>query len=174
MTIQSTRGRVRAAAIALGGITAIATAACTASAPATAVARQQSMAVTAAAAASVPVVVDCAVHAQTRPGQYILACADGGAYLAGLHWATWGSSSAFADGISTFDDCVSNCVAGRGHSFPVLVALWRPEARPGHPGERYFTRLTVIYTGSRSYSAGGTLYHLPVTVTDPLSQYGGA
>jgi hypothetical protein len=174
MTIQSTRGRVRAAAIALCGITAIATAACATSAPATAAARQQSMAVTPASAARVPVVVDCAVHARIRPGQYILACANGGAYLAGLHWATWGSSSAFADGISTFDDCVPNCVAGHGHSFPVLVALWRAEPRPGHPGERYFTRVTIIDTGSRSYSAGGKLFHLPVTVTDPLSAYGGA
>ncbi|SRR5216683_4033259 len=172
MTTQPTRGRIRAAAIALCGIAAIATAACAASAPDTAAARQQSMAVT--TAAGVPVVVDCAVHAQTRPGQYILACANGSAYLARLHWATWGSSAAFADGISTFNDCVPNCVAGHGHSFPVLVALWRAEPRPGHSGERYFTRLTIIYTGSHTYRAGGRLYHLPVTATDPLSAYGGA
>jgi hypothetical protein len=56
----------------------------------------------------------------------------------------------------------------------VLVALWRPEPLPGHVGERYFTRLTIIYTGSRAYSAGGRLYQLPVTATDPLLAYGGA
>jgi hypothetical protein len=49
MTTQPTRGRIRAAAIALCGIAAIATAACAASAPDTAAARQQSMAVTTAA-----------------------------------------------------------------------------------------------------------------------------
>ena len=173
-TTQPARGRVRAAAIVLGGVAAIATAGCAASAQATAAARQQPLAVTAAAAGSVPVVVDCAVHAQTRPGQYVLACGDGGAYLAGLRWATWGSSAAFADGISTFSDCVPNCVAGHGRSFPVLVALWRPEPRPDHAGERYFTRLTIIHTGSRAYSVGGNLYHLPVTATYPLSAYGGA
>ncbi len=173
MMTQPTRGRVRAAAIALCGVAAIATAGCAASAQATAAARQQPLAVT-ATAGSVPVVVDCAVHAQTRPGQYILPCADGAAYLAGLHWASWGSSAAFADGISTFNDCVPACVGGHGHSFPVLVALWRPEPRPGHAGERYFTRLTIIYTGSRAYSAGGNLYHRPVTATYPLSEYGGA
>ncbi len=172
MTTPFTRGRIRAAAIALCGIAAIATTACAASAPAAASGRQQAMGVT--AAASVPVVVDCAGHAQTRPGQYVLACADGNAYLATLHWATWGSSAAFADGISTFNDCVPNCVSGHGHSFPVLVALWRAEPRPGHGGERYFTRLTIIYTGSRAYRAGGKLYHLPATATDPLSAYGGA
>lgn len=173
MTTKPGRGRVRAAAIALCGIAAIATTACAAPAHATAAGRQQPMAFT-AAAAGVPVVVDCAVHAQTRPGQYVLACADGNAYLARLHWATWGSSAAFADGISTFNDCVPTCVAGHGHSFPVLVALWRPEPLPGHSGQRYFTRLTIIYTGSRTYHAGGKLYQLPATATDPLSVYGGA
>ena len=187
MTTQPTRGRVRAAAIALCGIAVIATAACAAPAPATSVpaaaapvtlvpaaaaARQQPPAVS--TAGSVPVVVDCAVHAQTRPGQYILPCADGAAYLAGLNWVSWGSSAAFADGIGTFNDCVPACVGGHGHSFPVLVALWRPEPWPGHAGERYFTRLTIIYTGSRAYDAGGTLYHLPETATYPLSAYGGA
>jgi hypothetical protein len=156
------------------GIAAIALAACAAPAPGIAAAPQQPAAVTTAAAAGVPVVVDCAVHARTRPGQYVLACADGGAYLAGLHWATWGSSAAFAEGISTVNDCVPSCAAGHGHSFPVLVALWRAEPLPGHAGERYFTRLTLIYTGSRTYRAGGKLYHLPVTATDPLSSYGGA
>jgi hypothetical protein len=173
MTTRTTRGRVRAAAIALGGIAAIATTACAASTSATAATRQQPLAVT-ATAAGVPVVVDCAAHGQTRPGEYILACADGNASLAGLRWAAWGSSAAFADGTSSFNDCVPSCVAGHGHSFPVLVALWRPEPLPGHAGERYFTRLTIIYTGNRTYHAGGKLYHLPATTTDPLSPYGGA
>jgi hypothetical protein len=172
MTTQPRRGRIRAAAIALCGIAAIATTVGAASTPTAAAGRQQTMAVT-ATAAHVPVVIDCAVHAQTRPGQYVLACADGNADLARLHWATWGSSAALADGISTFNDCVPNCVSGHGHSFPVLVALWRAEPWPGHAGERYFTRLTIIYTGSRTYRAGGKLYHLPVTATDPLSAYGG-
>jgi hypothetical protein len=174
MTTQPTRGRVKAAAIALCSIAVVATAACAASVPGTAPVRQQPMAVTAAAAATVPVVVDCAVHAQTRPGRYILACANGSAYLASLHWASWASSTAFADGISTFNDCVPTCVAGHGHSFPVLVVLWRPSSLTGHAGEHYFTRLTIIYTGSRAYRAGGKLYHLPATATYPLSAFGGA
>ena len=41
-------------------------------------------------------------------------------------------------------------------------------------GERYFTRLTIIYTGNRGYRAGGRLYQLSVTATDPLSAEGGA
>ena len=172
MTTQTTRRLRRAAAIALSGIAAIAMTACAASTSATA-AGQQPMAVT-AAAASAPALVDCAAHAQTRPGQYTLACADGNASVTGLRWAAWGSSAAFAEGTSTFNDCVPSCVSGHGHNFPALVALWRPEPLPGHVGERYFTRLTIIYTGDRSYRAGGKLYHLPATTTYPLSAYGGA
>ena len=172
MTTQATRRLRRAVAITLAGMAAIAMTACAASVPATAT-QQQPMAVT-AAAASAPVLVDCATHAQTRPGRYVLACADGSAYLVGLHWAAWGSSAAFAGGTSTFNDCVPTCVAGHGHSFPVLVALWRPEPLPGQVGERYFTRLTIIYTGGRSYRAGGKLFQLPATTAYPLSAYGGA
>ena len=99
---------------------------------------------------------------------------NGNAVLGGLRWAAWGSSTAFAEGMSTFNDCVPTCVAGHGHSFTALVALWRPEPRPALVGEHYFTRLTIIYTGSRSYRAGGKLYYLPATTTYPLSAYGGA
>ena len=148
MTAQLTRGRVRVAALALGSMAAIAITGCATAAPGTATGP---MAVTAATATNVPVVVNCAARIQVRPGEYVLACADGNAELAGLHWASWGSAAAFGDGTSVFNDCVPTCVAGHGHSFPVLVALWRAEPRPGHAGERYFTRLTIIYTGNRGY-----------------------
>jgi hypothetical protein len=166
-------GRARAAAAALCGIAMIATAACAAPTPATTAAARQP-AVADVAAAGVPVVVDCAVHGRTRPGQYPLACASGGAYLSGLHWASWGPSAAFAEGVSSLDDCVPTCAGGHGHSFPVLVALWRAEPWPGHAGQRYFTRVTVIYTGHHSYRAGGKLHELPATATYPLSSSGGA
>jgi hypothetical protein len=175
------RGRVKAAAMALCGVVAITTAACAsaaaapaAAAPAAAGGRSDSAAVTAETTTSVPVVVNCAMKAQARPGQFILACADGGAYLEGLSWAAWGSSSAFASGSYVLNDCVPYCAAGHFHSFPVLVALWGAEARPGHAGEAYFTHLTIIFTGSHSYRAGGKLYQLPATGSYPLSASGGA
>src|SRR5258708_4942571 len=114
MTTQPTRGRVRAAAAVLCGVAAIATAACAAPAPHANAAQHPRAADV--AATSVPVVVDCAVHGRTRPGEYNLACASAGAYLGGLHWASWGPSAAFADGFSTINDCVPSCVAGHGHS----------------------------------------------------------
>jgi hypothetical protein len=174
MKTQLIRGRGKAAAVALGGIATLAVAACSpaqanaaagAVASANAAAQQQ---VAVVAAANVPVVVDCAAQGQVRPGQYTLACGDGGGYLSGLHWAAWGSSAAFADGTSTI------AVDGHGASFPVLVDLWRAEPRPGHAGQRYFTRLTLVFTGNRSYTAGGTVHQFPPTVTYPLSAFGGA
>jgi hypothetical protein len=171
MTDRPPRARVKAAALALCGIFAIAAAAA-ACAPAVATGRSQPAAVTALATA--PVVIDCAMHPQVRPGQYILACGDANAYLTGLHWAAWGSASAFAAGVSTFNDCTPTCKAGHFLRFPMLAALWRAEPLPGHAGQRYFTRLTIIYTGNRGYRARGKLYHLPGTATYPLSAFGGA
>jgi len=169
---QPARTSVKAAVLAMFGIAALVVTAISGSAMAAA--RPQPRAGTAAATASVPVVINCAMHAQTRPSQYVLACADGNAYLTGLDWAAWGSASAFASGTYRINDCVPDCVAGHFHSFPALVALWRAESLPGHPGERYFSRLTMIFTGSRTYRAGGKLHHLPATATLPLSASGGA
>ncbi len=179
MTTHFNRDRVKAAAMTLCGIVAIATAACAAAAPATAAAtgaagRSQPTGVTVATLTSVPVVVNCGMQAQTHPHQFILACADGGAYLDGLSWAAWGSSSAFADGAYVLNDCVPYCADGHFHSFPVLVALWGAEPRPGHAGQTYFTHLTIIFTGNHSYHAGGKLYQLPATESYPLSASGGA
>jgi hypothetical protein len=50
----------------------------------------------------------------------------------------------------------------------------RAQAWPDHAGGRYFTRMTIIHTGSHSYRAGGTLHTLPETVTYLLSPFGGA
>ncbi len=163
--------KARAAAAALCGTAAIATAACSGPAPATA------MAMRAPATATVtvtPVIVRCGALGQRRPAEYALTCAGTGADLAGLQWASWGLSSAFAAGRIDINDCVPSCVGGTGHAFPALVALWRAEPRPGHPGKSYFTRMTIIYTGSHSYTAGGKLVTLPATVTYPLSSFGGA
>jgi hypothetical protein len=165
--------RARAAAAALGAAAAIATAACSAPAPATAMA-MRAPAAAAATATVTPVIVRCGGLGQRRPGEYVLTCAGSGAGLTGLQWASWGRSAAFAAGRITINDCVPSCVGGTGHAFPALVALWRAEPRPGHPGKSYFTRMTIIYTGSHSYTAGGKLVTLPATVTYPLSSFGGA
>jgi len=164
LTTGSTLGK--AAALALGGIAVIATAACGAAASAATQGPQQSVAP--------PVVVNCAMKTQVRPGTITLACADGNVYLSGLNWSAWGSSSALASGHYAFNDCTPNCLSGHGHALPGLVVLWGVKPLPGHAEVRYFTEVTVIFTGNRSYTAGGKKVTESQTLTVPLSNFGGA
>src|SRR5260221_7887140 len=112
MTTRLPRTRLKAAALALCGIAATGVAVSAASAPAVAAGRSQSAAVI--ASASVPVIVNCAMHGQVRPREYTLPCADQKSVLTGLTWAPWGSSSAFAAaGSKTFDHVIARLPAGR-------------------------------------------------------------
>ena len=176
MTAQPARRRVKAAALALAGIallatTVLATTGCAAAASAATSGRtaesvgQQST--------GVPVVVNCAQKTQVRPGTFVLACGDGNASLDSLQWSAWGASSALASGTSGFNDCTPDCLTGHVHTFPALIVLWGAKALPGHAGVRYFGEMTIIYTGNRTYTAGGKKYTLPQTQTDPLSTFGG-
>jgi hypothetical protein len=166
MTMRWTLGR--AVALALCGIAVIATAGCSTAASAASLGRQQ-----AAGTSGVPVVIACINTTQIRPGEYILPCGDGTAYLYHLNWSAWTSSSALASGIYSFDDCTPSCAGGHGHSFGVLAVFWDVQPWPGHAGVRYFTRLTIIFTGHRSYTVGGKAYQEPQTLTIPLSPLGG-
>jgi hypothetical protein len=172
MTAQPAPRRVRLAALALAGLAVLATTAWAAAASAATSGRtaesvaRQSMAS--------PVIVNCQMKDQVRPGSIILACADGNAYVGSLSWSAWASSSALASGTSNFNDCTPNCLSGHNHTFPALIVLWGAKALPGHSGVRYFSEMTIVYTGNRSYTAGGKKYTLPQTQTDPLSNLGGA
>lgn len=150
MNMSSRRVRVLAAAIGACGAATLALTAGT------------SFAAQAGPAASSAVLYNCGT-AQVKPSQFTVACADGNAYLTRLHWVSW-QNVAFATGTEVINNCFPYCAAGKFYRFPVLVSAWRPEARPSHAG-RYFTRMTVIYTGSL------TRPHLKVsrTVTFPLT-----
>jgi hypothetical protein len=97
-------------------------------------------------AASVPVLVDCASHARIQPKQIVLACADGNDLLSKMSWSHWGEQ-ALGTGNDVINDCTPTCVGGTFHRFPVITVLWRAEPRAHHPGQRDFTRATIIYTG---------------------------
>jgi hypothetical protein len=176
MTAQPTRSRLKALALAACGIAVIATAAYATSASAAQSGRSAASAGRqhAQTMASVPVVVSCSMKTQVRPGSFTLACADGNVYVGALNWTAWGSSSALASGTYSFNDCTPNCLSGHSHTLPGLVVLWGAQPLPGHAGVSYFTEMTVIFTGNRSYTAGGKTYKEPQTQTTPLSRYGGA
>jgi hypothetical protein len=169
MNIRPARLRILVAALALSGAAAAVAVATTAAGATTAAPRPPAAA---RATASVPLVINCLGHGQTRPHRYVLTCADGNDYLTGLQWTSWGATG-YGSGTSVFNDCTPSCVSGHFHHFPVLVVLWRAKPWPGHPGERYFTRVTLIYSGRRTYRAGGRVHRLPVTSTSPLSAAGG-
>ena len=172
MTAQPGRRRVKVAALALAGIAMVATTAWAAAASA-ATSRRSAESV-GRQSSGVPVVVNCQQKTQVRPGSIILACADGNAYAGSLKWTAWGSSSALAGGTYAFNDCTPTCLSGHGHTVAALVVLWGARALPGHTGVRFFSEMTMIFTGNRSYTAGGKKYQLAQTMTLPLSQYGGA
>jgi hypothetical protein len=169
MTAAPGRRLRRAAALALCGLAVIATAGCGSAASAASLGKQQTVGTTA-----VPVVVVCFNKTQIRPGSYLLACGDGSAYLERLNWAAWGPSSAMASGTFIVNNCTPDCAEGRGIAFGVLAVLWNAQPWPGHAGVRYFTELTMIFTGNRSYTAGGKAYQQPQTVTYPMFKAGGA
>jgi hypothetical protein len=175
MTASPARSLRKAAALALFGIAVMATAGCGTAASAASLGHSAASAGRHAAGTSaVPVVVVCFNKTQIRPGSYLLACGDGSAYLEHLNWADWESSSALASGTFLFNNCTPSCVDGRGIALPVLAVLWDAQPWPGHAGMRYFTRLTMIFTGNRGYTAGGKSYQEPQTLTWPMFQDGGA
>jgi hypothetical protein len=170
MRSQPARVRVKAAALVLCGIAAIAVAF---SVPAAAAGGARPASRT-AAPVTVPVIITCALQPQVRPSKYILACGDAGALIIQLRWPSWGSSAAFAAGVYSLNSCTPTCMAQHFVRFPMLAALWRAAPWPGHTGKRYFSRLTLIFIGNRAYRSQGKLLHLPATLTFPLSASGGA
>lgn len=108
------------------------------------------------------VVFDCpGQHALVRPSSFVLTCADGNAYFGKLSWTSWTPGLASAKGTLVLNDCTPYCAAGHFHSYPAIVVLWGSKAVQGHPGERSYTKLTEILTGSRPR-------HVPATQTFPL------
>jgi len=128
----------------------------------------------AAVAQRTTVVVDCSGQRQTRPSSFVLTCADANDALGGLHWASWadqGSGQAFGTGTEQVNTCAPDCASGKLVSYPALITLWRPEPLPGHPGVRYFTRITRIYPANRPplYNCQGKHTCYPLTSTLSLA-----
>ena len=81
-----------------------------------------------ASAASKPGFLGCkaftAPHSklEVKPTSIIVACGDGGFYLTGLRWTSWGVA-ADANGVAHQNDCTPNCAAGHFHAYPVRIRL---------------------------------------------------
>jgi hypothetical protein len=67
-----------------------------------------------------------------EPAEIVLACADYGAMLDGLHWASWTATSATAVGTLEYNDCTPSCAAGHHQEIPgTRVTLTVPVPRAG-------------------------------------------
>jgi hypothetical protein len=113
------------------------------------------VAVSPARPAAVPEVFNCQ-KAQVKPGTFILTCADGNDVLSRLSWSSWTASSARGTGTDMVNDCQPYCAAGKFHSYPADVTFSRSVPVPGHPGQHYFSRVTLRFPGARPpvYSHG--------------------
>lgn len=125
-------------------------------------------------AAASPVLFNCLRNGQMKPANFVLTCADAGSVLVHLRWTRWTAQQAVATGVHELNNCTPNCAEGKFINYPVVVTLWRSEPVPGHPGERYFTRITVHYTGPRppAYTSNGRLVQHPAEWTQPLGLTG--
>jgi len=125
---------------------------------------------TAGATAPKFILLGCNNDAEVAPSG-ISNCGDGAAGLTGLHWTSWTSHLASGYGTYFLNDCTPTCVGGHFHTYPALVALWGSAAVKGHPSERKYTQMTLIFTGTRPpfYQVvnGKTVVTHPVSLTLP-------
>ena len=95
------------------------------------------------------VVLNCNLKPVVEPSNYVLACADDGMGLQDGHWTSWTSHLASAYATFYENTCTPNCAAGKIIDYPALVTLWDPAALKGHPSDRQYTKMTVIFPNSR-------------------------
>ena len=89
---------------------------------------------------------DCSNKPEVRPGTFDLFC-DGSGYFTRLRWSTWNPSTATATGVLYLDNCEPNCAQGTWSHRTVDLIFWRSLPVKGHPGERGYSQMTVLYPG---------------------------
>jgi hypothetical protein len=142
----------------------------TASQPSSTATANQSTVASVQRASTKTVVFDCLNHPIAEPGTYVLTCADYGSILEHLNWQSWTSTSAVATGVHSLNDCTPDCAVGKFIDYPAVITFWRAEPLAGHSGEKYFTRITVRYTGQRppAYMSYNTLINHPAQWSEVL------
>ena len=115
------------------------------------------------------VVFDCAGQPQAlvKPRNFILTCADANSVLGKLSWTSWTPGLASATGLLAENDCNPYCAAGHFHRFPAVVIFWGSAAVKNHPGQRCYTKMTIILTGARPRYYD---YLTHTSVTAPVTQ----
>jgi hypothetical protein len=101
-----------------------------------------------AAATQVVLVNACTGHGQVKPRSYEPGCMPANSFIDGMKWTSW-RSVAFGTATFKVNNCTpsSSCGPSKFTKYPILTVLWRSEPWPGHPGQKYFSRLTVVFDG---------------------------
>jgi hypothetical protein len=127
-------------------------------------------ALTASTSAPKFILLGCDSDAEVAPSG-ISNCGDGAVGLTGLHWTSWTAHLASGYGTYFLNDCTPTCAGGHFHTYPALVDLWGSAVVKGHPSERKYTQMTLVFTGARppAYQevGGKTVVTHPVTLTLP-------
>ena len=125
---------------------------------------------TAGAAPPKFILLGCNGNAEVAPAG-IDNCGDGSVGLSGLHWTSWNAHLASGYGTYYLNDCTPTCANGHYHTYPALIDLWGSAAVKGHPAERKYTEMTLVFTGTRppddQVVNGKTVVTHPVTLTLP-------
>jgi hypothetical protein len=123
----------------------------------------------AAAAGTKYVVLNCNLRPVVRPSTFVITCADAGIGVRHLRWTSWTPKLASASGTLWENDCTPNCPNGHFRYYPALEVLWGNARVKGHPDERRYTRLTVIFTG-KSRPPVYVMKNGKLVATHPLTQ----
>lgn len=115
------------------------------------------------------VVLNCSLKPVVAPSTIVITCADHGTGVQDVHWTSW--TPKLASGYATFwqNDCTPSCAEGHIYYYPSLDVLWGSAAVKGHPADRRYTKLTVIFTGKKR-PAVYVLENGKVVTTYPLTQ----
>jgi hypothetical protein len=139
MRLTRTRSLVAAGAVALAGA---ATAAVLVAVPASAKP-------TIPASSHPAVLVECSGKGLVKPTKYDAPfCMPSSQYISGVSWTNW-QTNAFGAGTFKVNSCNPSCASGKYINYAILVVLWRAEPWTHHSGQKYFSRMTVIFTGKR-------------------------
>jgi hypothetical protein len=95
------------------------------------------------------VVIACDGKARTEPASWTFACADYGVVLYNMHWTSWTSHLASGYGTVYENDNYPSHADGKVYKVPAIVTLWGSARVAGHPRDRTYTEMTLIFPGKR-------------------------
>ena len=115
----------------------------------------------ASASSSQTVLVNCN-NGVVKPKLFEPGCMASQEFFSKLSWTNW-ASNAFGSGTFDINSCDPSCANGKLQKLPVLVVAWKAQAWPNHSGKKFFSRLTVIFTGKLPKGTHATSTTLTLT-----------